>query len=370
MATPLKYLYSEKFTNEFTEVISQVFPSFPKARFFGLIHDEEWGGKELKQRMKHITFALHEVLPKNFQETAKIIGRTVEKLLVKHPSTMSFEYMFLADYIETYGIDDFDTSTKLMELVTQFASCEFAVRPFIVKYGDKMMDQMLAWSLHQDNRVRRLASEGSRPRLPWAMALPELKKDPSAILPILENLKHDPSEFVRRSVANNLNDIAKDNPGLVIAIAKKWKGKTKDTDAIVKHGCRTLLKQGNTEVLELFGISSTPVFDLEALEIHSPQVSVGGGLEFSFTLTNITPSEQTLRLEYAIYYLLKNGHHSKKVFKISERKIAGNGQVDMLKKHSFRSITTRTFYSGLHKVSLIVNGEERHIGEFELLAPT
>ncbi|MEQ8807730.1 MAG: DNA alkylation repair protein, partial [Imperialibacter sp.] len=336
MATPLKYLYSEKFTNDFTEIISQAFPSFPKAKFFGLIHDAAWDGKELKQRMKHITFALHEVLPENFQETAKIIGSTVENLLIKYPSAMSFEYMFLADYIETYGIDDFDTSTRLMELVTQFASCEFAVRPFIVKYGDQMMRQMHDWSLHEDHRVRRLACEGCRPRLPWAMALPELKKDPSAILPILENLKHDPSEFVRRSVANNLNDIAKDNPELVISIAHRWKGKTRETDAIVKHGCRTLLKQGNTEVLALFGISSTPVVDLKAFEIHTSDVSIGDHLEFSFKLKNATTLEQALRLEYAIHYLLKNGQHSKKVFKISERQIVANAGLDILKKHSFR----------------------------------
>jgi 3-methyladenine DNA glycosylase AlkC len=368
MASALKHLYSEKFTNNFSAIISEVAPSFPKTQFFDLVHDHSWEGKELKQRMKHIAWALHQVLHGDFKESAATIESVVQILLRRHPNSMSFEYMFLADYIETYGIDDFDTSTRLMELVTQFASCEFAVRPFIVKYGGQMIEQMHDWSRHGDHRVRRLASEGCRPRLPWAMALPELKKDPSAILPILENLKNDPSDFVRRSVANNLNDIAKDNPDLVISIAHRWKGKTRETDAIVKHGCRTLLKQGNTEVLELFGISSTPVFDLEALEIHSPQVSIGGGLEFSFTLTNTTPNEQTLRLEYAIYYLLKNGQHSKKVFKISERKIAGNGQLDIEKKHSFRPITTRTFYSGLHKVSLIVNGQEKGVGEFGLIA--
>jgi 3-methyladenine DNA glycosylase AlkC len=368
MATPLKYLYSEKFTNDFTEIISQVFPSFPKAKFFGLIHDAAWEGKELKQRMKHITWALHQVLHSDFKESATNIESVVQILLRRHPNSISFEYMFLADYIETYGIDDFDTSTRLMELVTQFASCEFAVRPFIVKYGGQMIEQMHDWSRHGDHRVRRLASEGCRPRLPWAMALPELKKDPSAILPILENLKNDPSDFVRRSVANNLNDIAKDNPDLVISIAHRWKGKTRETDAIVKHGCRTLLKQGNVAVLELFGISSQPVVELKSFEVHTSAVNVGQHLEFSFSLRNITEQDQALRLEYAIHYLLQNGQHSKKVFKISERKIAGNGQLDIEKKHSFRPITTRTFYSGLHKVSLIVNGQEKGVGEFGLIA--
>ena len=105
--------------------------------------------------------------------------------------------------------------------------------------------------------VRRLASEGCRPRLPWAMALPNLKENPAPIIPILENLKNDPARFVRLSVANNLNDIAKDNPEIVIDLVKKWKGESKEVDWIIKHGCRTLLKQGNPEVMELFGFNST-----------------------------------------------------------------------------------------------------------------
>ena len=139
---------------------------------------------------------------------------------------------------------------KAIEFITQFITCEFAVRPFLLKYGDKMMNQMRAWSLHKSHKVRRLASEGSRPRLPWAMAIPALKKNPMPVLTILENLKNDPSESVRRSVANNLNDISKDRPGMVLKIANAWKGQNKETDAIVRHGCRTLLKHGHPEVLD------------------------------------------------------------------------------------------------------------------------
>jgi 3-methyladenine DNA glycosylase AlkC len=152
-------------------------------------------------------------------------------------------YIFLPDYIEQYGLEDFESSVKAIENVTRFVSCEFAVRPFILKYGGTMMKKMRTWSLHKSYHVRRLSSEGSRPRLPWAISIPELKKDPSPILPILENLKNDPSEWVRRSVANNLNDIAKDHPGLVIELARKWKGISRETDAIIKHGSRTLLKK-------------------------------------------------------------------------------------------------------------------------------
>ena len=134
------------------------------------------------------------------------------------------EHMFIPDYIEVYGIDHFDLSMKAFETVTQFVSCEFAVRPFFIRYGNQMVNQMKIWSRHKNESVRRLSSEGSRPRLPWAMAIPALKKDPSPILPILENLKNDPSEDVRRSVANNINDIAKDHPDIVMKLGQRLEG--------------------------------------------------------------------------------------------------------------------------------------------------
>lgn len=163
--------------------------------------------------------------------------------------------MFFPDYIERFGMEDYAVAVGTMERLTAFTSCEFAVRPFIKKHEGQMLEQMLGWSEHSSHHVRRLASEGSRPRLPWAMALPKLKKDPSPILPILENLKVDSSEYVRRSVANNLNDISKDNPDVALSVFRDWIGHSPETNRIVKHGCRTLLKQGVPEAMELFGFS-------------------------------------------------------------------------------------------------------------------
>ena len=161
-------------------------------------------------------------MPEHFPDAAELLIKMVNNLKQQEIREGSFGYISLAEYVEVYGVTHYAASVKAMEQITQFISCEFAVRPFILKYEDKMMQQMLKWSKHKDPRVRRLASEGCRPRLPWAMALPDFKRDPSKILPILEQLKADSDVWVRKSVANNLNDISKDNPELAISIFKKW----------------------------------------------------------------------------------------------------------------------------------------------------
>jgi 3-methyladenine DNA glycosylase AlkC len=229
-----------------------------------------------------------------------------------------------------------------------------------------MIQQMHKWSLHENHHVRRLSSEGSRPRLPWAIALPVLKKNPQPILPILENLKTDSSEYVRRSVANNLNDIAKDNPHIVISMVQKWRGISPETDAIIKHGCRTLLKQANPEILKYYGLNDNLNIKFSNFEIRTTQVKIGNDLLFSFTIHNKSGKVKKLRLEYAVYYLLNNGKHTKKVFKISERQFQADESVNIMRKQSFRIITTRKFYKGQHKLSIIINGQEQEILGFEL----
>ena len=220
------------------------------------------------------------------------------------------------------------------------------------------MRQMEKWSLHESHKVRRLASEGSRSRLPWAMAVQGLKKDPSPTLPILENLKNDPSEWVRKSVANNLNDISKDHPEIVITIANRWRGLTKETDAIIKHGCRSLLKQGNAKILAHYGLESTHI-ELNNFEILTPEVTIGDSLEFTITVNNTAQRVQKIRLEYTVYYKRLNGSSSKKVFKISERDYQVTESAVINRKQSFKIITTRKFYPGNHQLSIILNGQEK-----------
>ncbi|HTB52556.1 MAG TPA: DNA alkylation repair protein [Ferruginibacter sp.] len=361
----LKDLYSPAFYDNFSNSLLATVPSFNKKEFIKKIFTKDFEHKELKARMKHTTEVLHDFLPKDYRKTVMIIQKTITELR-KNNTEGRLEFIFFPDYIETYGIDDFDTSMKAIEFITQFVSCEFAVRPFIIKYGNKMIDQMKAWSLHKSEHVRRLASEGSRPRLPWAMALPALKKDPQSILPILNNLKNDPSEYVRRSVANNLNDIAKDNPAIVLQIAAKWKGKSKETDAIIKHGSRTLLKQGHTEILKHFGLDSKHI-SLSNFTITNPTIKIGDSLAFSFSIRNDSVKKQTVRIEYAVYYKRQKSLAGKKVFKISEKTYQPKEKITIQRKQKFTIITTRKFYIGDHQLSIIINGKEGKPQNFELI---
>lgn len=366
MAEFFKDIYNEAFFDDFADNLKIVIEDFDKNNFLSKIMDENWVNKELKQRVRHISKVLREILPNSYEQSVSIIVELL-KLSRKNQMDLSLEYLFFPDFIEQYGLESYDASIQAIEQITQFISCEFSVRPFIVKYPNEMMEQMLTWSLHSHYKVRRLASEGSRPRLPWAMALPKLKDNPQPIFQILNNLKNDESDFVRRSVANNLNDISKDSPEAVIQIANRWKGESEYTDWIIKHGCRTLLKQGNLEVMRLFGFGSIDEIEVHNFSVLTPKIKIGQVLEFEFQLENKHNTKTKIRLEYGIYYQKSNGSLSKKVFKISEKYYAGNSSTNIIRKQSFKVITTRKFYCGIHQVSLIVNGREVQNKDFELI---
>ena len=378
MAEPFKNMYNEQFFDKFTKDLRLVIDDFDACEFVSQIMDDEWEGREYKQRIMHITTILKKFLPADYREAiAKILELLdyvkdtlpdFSKIDDKKFNLLTLDYGAILDnYVEQYGLDDYETSMKAIEKITQFTSCEFSTHPFIIKYQDKMMEQMLVWSKHEHWGVRRLASEGCRPRLPWAMALPNLKENPAPILPILENLKNDPSRFVRLSVANNLNDISKDNPETVIDLVKRWKGESEEVEWVIKHGCRTLLKQGNPEVMKLFGFDSIKSISIEDFQISIPKVKIGGSLVFSFDLLNNNKAKTKIRLEYGVYYQKANGTLAKKVCKISEKEYAGNSVTRITRKHSFRVVTTRKFHLGLHQIALIINGNEFEKHDFELI---
>lgn len=367
MSTQLKDLYSPEFYQRLSATLESLLPDFETKAFLPLIFDAEWKNRELKDRMWHTSKVLHPFFPADFEEAAQVIIQLVNKLIAEGFTHASLEFMFLPDYVERFGLEHFNSSIRVFEHITAFSSCEFAIRPFIVRYADKMIDQMMAWTGHADEHVRRLASEGSRPRLPWAMALPEFKKNPEPILPLLENLKHDPSEYVRRSVANNLNDISKDNPEVTLALSGRWIGNNQETDRLVKHACRTLLKKGDPEALRLFKYGDPGHLEVNHFQILSPEVAMGGALQFSFELSNPGKSPQKVRLEYGLYYLKANGSLSGKVFKISEKIMDPGSVFQCNRKQHFRIITTRKYYPGRHQLSVIINGEEKIRESFELL---
>ncbi|MCD7973096.1 MAG: DNA alkylation repair protein [Candidatus Azobacteroides sp.] len=363
--TLFKDLYTKEFYRFIGGLLADIYPAFSVEFFIKKIFHPSFSNMEYKERMRHTTLTIHSFLPESFKEAAELLIKLTEELQKRELGENNSPYMFIPDYIEVYGLDHYQISIHALEKITQFISCEFAVRPFIIKYDGTMIEQMIRWSKHPHPMVRRLASEGTRPRLPWAMAFSNFKKDPTPILPVLENLKNDPDECVRRSVANNLNDISKDHPELIIEIARNWHGNSKETDKIIKHACRTLLKKGNPEILKLYNLNDNAV-EVQNIVVQEKTVLLGNELCFSFEVENKEDKEQLIRIEYAIYFLKSNGKLSPKVFKISERTFTPSEKRTITRKHSFKPITTRTFYEGKHKVAVIVNGKESLIEDFLL----
>ena len=366
MAEPLKNAYNSSFFTSFNDAVASVIPNFNSELFLSQVKAGDWPELELKQRMRRISNTLRAHLHKDVKESFKQVVKLVKALENDSASEFRYEIMFIPDYVEVYGREHTGASLMAFTNITQLVTCEFAVRPFIISQPELMYKQMMQWATHKHKMVRRLASEGFRPRLPWGMALPALKKDPSPLLEMLDLLRNDEAETVRLSVANNLNDISKDNPELVLKLATKWKGQSKKCDWLLKHGCRTLLKQGNQEAMEIFGLGYDKRITPKDLIISKTQIKVGDSLEFSFTLSNQSSSYTLIRLEYAIYYQKANKTLSKKVYKISEKKHPGNTQTRINRKQKFTPISTRVFHPGLHQLALIINGKEFEKREFNL----
>ncbi|PGS55822.1 DNA alkylation repair protein [Bacillus sp. AFS041924] len=353
MADALKNVYNHDLILKIANEINDVFPEFNRKSFINEVFDENWEEKTLKERMRHITFCLGEALPNEYEVSIKILSSILDKFPKGQLSSIIFP-----DFVEVYGLENWETSMQALELFTQHSTSEFAVRPFIVQDQTRMMTQMIEWSTNPNEHVRRLASEGCRPKLPWGMVLKSLKIDPSPILPILENLKEDESLYVRKSVANNLNDISKDHPSLVLQIAKEWYGKNPHTNWIIKHACRTLLKKGNIEAFTIFGFQTTNEINVESFQLQSNNIRIGENLNFSFKIhsNELTPTK--IRTEFAIDYVKAKGHRTKKIFKISENTIEKGKTLSYNKSHSFKNLTTRKHYPGQHTISLLINGVE------------
>jgi len=352
MAERLKDMFFTKASvHALADAIKRCYGRFNKGRFAQLVFDDAFDELELKQKMRHTTECLRQTLPKSYPRAVKI-------LIEAAPEIKGFEAMCLPDYVELYGLDDWDLSMKALEWFTKYSSSEFAIRPFLERDAKRGMAFMEKLADDADANVRRFASEGCRPRLPWAMALPQFKRDPSPILPILEKLKDDESEFVRKSVANNLNDVSKDHPGLVLDLCEKWHGKSDRTDWIIKHACRTMLKAGDRKAMRLFGFGDPRRIGVVKLELNKRRLAIGDELQFSFAVKVGTKKACKLRLEYIVYFARPGEKVGRKVFQITEKRYT-TGEHSIRRKHSFADMSTRKHHPGKHEIAIIVNGEEK-----------
>lgn len=358
MAEPLKNLYN----NSFLQAV------YEHARTCGLTTSKEqwsrhyllapWSNLELKPRMYFIAQMLHEGGIKELQQVLDL----TESLRPLHLPNMGFLGMFLPHMVEHYFFDH-PKALQALAQITSVSSSEFAVRPFLNRKPAELLPLLDDWSKSTDYHIRRLASEGSRPLLPWAMQLPAYRLNPFALAPMLHRLLDDPVAYVSRSASNHFNDISKDHPQWTadqLALAKKRGVAHPST---LRHAARTLIKKAHPATMELFGL--TPMdCSLKQQSLDKTHIVVGSALEYSVELNISEPG--TLRLAYAIYYMKANRTQNRKQFHWLEREISGAQTLIVKKRISFVPLTTRKLYTGAHKIALVVNGLELPPVEFHL----
>ncbi len=350
MAELLKdQFFQPGFIKELGQAIHQNFHSFDTRAFGEDVFNDPWDQLELKGRMSHIATMLQKHLPHDFPKALGILKKVVSRF-------NGFDAMVFPDFVRQFGLDHWELSMDALEIFTQYSSAEFAIRSFIIRDQDRTMEKMLSWSRHENHHVRRLSSEGCRPRLPWAMALPEFKNDPSDILPILENLKADESEYVRKSVANNINDISKDNPDTVLALCRRWSNGLKETQWIIRHGLRSLIKKGSQPALDILGYRSSNI-ELKKFSLEPENIQLGESIKLQFELTNMAKSTASVVVDYVIHFRKANGSNTPKVFKLTNLEMGPGTTHQFSKVHKIVPITTRTYYGGEQVVEVQVNGE-------------
>ncbi len=323
---------------------------------------------ELSARVTAFAEALRSELPTSVPEAIAILRASLPPVCaVKEFDWTAWHLWPIGQFIATHGLDHYDQSLAALTELTQRFTAEFAIRPFAIRYPDRVPRDLLRLTTHESATVRRWCSEGLRPRLPWAAQLPALIADPTPVLPILEALHADPSPDVRRSVANHLNDIAKDHPGLVVATCRRWLASGNLTNArrLVRHALRTLVKSGHADALALLGFA--PVSGVTArLTISPAHAAIGAGVLLEATLTSTAARPQDIALDYAVHYQRKRGTTSRKVFKGKILHLPANGTATVRKRHSLARTTTRALYPGDHAVDLVANGTTLARSSFHL----
>lgn len=263
----------------------------------------------------------------------------------------------VTEAVAVRGQDIFEPALALLAELTPRLTAETAVRSFLRTDPERALRVIAAWTTHPDLHIRRLASEGTRPRLPWAPRLPESIADPTPALPLLDALYRDDSEYVRKSVANHLNDISRDHPDIAIDVAARWlSAPAPTTTRLVRHGLRTLIKSGHADALALLGHPPDTPVTVQGPHLHASSIQIGDYLLFDYSVTNTHDQTAHLVIDYVIHHMKANGTRTPKVFKLTTRSLAPGETWRATRRHSFKPITTRRYHPGAHLVQLQVNG--------------
>ena len=371
MAEPLKNMFGSDVPARLGESISAIAPEFDRDRFLTLALDG-FDELELTPRARHIATALAETLPLDRKQAMEILVASFGPEIQGEELTGmdGFFYLPAVFFIAEHGLDHFETAMRAQYEVTKRFTAEFSIRAFIDRYPEETMSVLGEWALDPNVHVRRLVSEGTRPRLPWAPRLNRFVEDPSDVVALLELLKDDDEEYVRRSVANNLNDISKDHPELVVAIAERWwSDGPEERRRLVRHGLRTLIKQGDLGALDVLGFGPSSPVAVSRVTVEPSTVPIGSKVRVEVELTNPGDEQGGALVDLRVHFLKANGSASPKVFKGGERSLEPNEVAVIRKSISLAQHSTRKHYPGIHEIEVQINGSLVPGGRFEVVGP-
>ncbi len=368
MAEPLVAQYGPDVPRAIARMVAAVHRRFDTDAF---LHDALNGFEALAlmPRGKHIARALQRHLPQDYAQALPIVLASAEQPHGRDPnlSLASFLYLPHTVFVAEFGLGHFELSMQAQHALTQRFTAEFSIRPYLQQHQDATLERLAEWTRDTSEHVRRLVSEGTRPRLPWASRLPAFQRDPAPVLALLEKLKDDPALYVRRSVANNLNDIGKDHPALLAHTAQAWlQGATPERRWIVQHALRSAVKRGEAGALAALGFGETANVVLGQPSIAPTRAVVGGALNVAFDVTNTTDQPQQVLVDFAVHYVKANGQARAKVFKLKTLDLAAHATQRVGKTISLADMTTRKHYPGTHRVDAILNGRAQALGAFDL----
>jgi len=357
---PLKDIFDEKRFQLIGQEVAAVWAPFDVEQFLA-VGLRDHAQLTLLQRLRRVSIALRATLPADYLEALDTLYKLASR------TEKGFASLFLPDFVGQFGLGHFDASMQALKAFTKLGSAEFAVREFLRVDLRSTLKAMRDWSLDEDEHVRRLASEGSRPRLPWSFNLQAIIDDPALTLPILVNLAQDPSLYVRKSVANHLNDVSKDHPDWLLNTLATWPCNHPHSTWIAKRALRTLVKAGHQEALSHIGASEEVAVDVRRFDVSPITLSLGDKLTLSVELLSQSDKPQQLVVDYLVHYVKKSGGTSPKVFKMKELTLEPHGQHSFQRLQHIRNFSTRTHYCGQHLVELMVNGKCLARSRFEIV---
>lgn len=357
----LKEIFDRARLASIADAAAETLPGFDRRRFMAAA-TKDLDDLGIMQRMRQTAVALEAALATPFPKAAGLLRELAPRL--HH----GFVAISLCEYVALYGRDHFDLAMATLHDLTSFGSAEFAVRHFLAADFDRTLAVMRGWAGDADEHVRRLSSEGSRPRLPWSFRLERAVADPSLTFPIPAALRGDPSLYVRKSAANHLNDIAKDHPDWLLDRLAAWPTDAADVRWVVRHALRTLVKKGDPRALALIGATGAAEVRVEAFSATPASLRLGERLTIATRLVSTGAERQRLVVDYAIHYVKKSGATSRKVFKLREVDLAPGGAWEASTSQTVRDFTTRSHNAGFHRVELTVNGAVVAESGFDLIA--